>query len=454
MNKNSLNESNLNKSQIEKLTVKITDVDKLLESSMTQSLNKTNEFKTNNSIEFKNNEQYKTPNLNSPPRKSDKIELTSDKKYSPVSLSTIIGENLLALSTLTSEDNVEISDDCKTNIPINPSTRYLPVTINYKSRCKLMPIDEDKETNSKSRPSSIGSSNAFMESTKKSTALEQIVKRKMVGGNGLIQEIIQEFQKKCVKNDNSTYTKGSKKFVKKLVKSLEKSIHEDENETEDLIENNKFIEKSDDISQLNQINNVNYSDRYSGTSSVTISLKSSDIDSGGSEPSSPTLSTSPDYNWSTKVRADIENNLNKSSSTKHKNIQWIPLPDDTNLPRTSSALSMKSRSSSRSSSNKSPCISPITEDNSQQRFFNNKKPYWSWSYGINNSTGRRGSTGERYPVCDSGYAEQSSEHSLMIQSFLAEYEASHSFIQDIDTSSDRRSSFGRASSILSRSIRV
>ncbi|KAK0183508.1 hypothetical protein PV327_001545 [Microctonus hyperodae] len=449
INNNSLNKSNLNESQLEKLTVKITDVDKLLESSMTKSLNKTNEFKINNSMELNNSNNQTTPT-----RKSDKDESTSNKKYSPVSLSTIIGENLLALSELTSETDEEISDDCKTNVAINPSSRYLPVTSNFKERCKLMPIDEDKETISKSRKISIGSSNAFMESTKKSTALEQIVKRKMVGGNGLIQEIIQEFQKKCVKNDNPTFTKGSKKFVKKLVKSLEKSIHEDENDSENLMENNKFDKKFDDILQLNQTNKVNNSDRHSGTSSVTISLKSSDTDSAGSEPSSPTFSPSPDYNWSTKVRSDIENNSKKPSPTKHNNTQWIPLPADVILPRTSSALSMKSRSSSRSSSNKSPCISPITEDNSQQRFFSNKKPYWSWSHGINNTIGRRGSPADRYTVCDSGYAEQTSEHSLMIQSFLAEHEASQSFIQDMDTSSDRRLTFGRAPSILSRSIRV
>lgn len=127
--------------------------------------------------------------------------------------------------------------------------------------------------------------------------------------SGLLQDIIDEFRKKCRVSRKQKSTPGSRNFVKKLVDVLEQSVDQSCDVS--------FISSVHPVEDGNEIDLSDHESIYI-TNSTSTSLKNSDSDVYASSPS-------PDMNWSTVANTGAH-------PIEDEDVFWIPLPKKP-LPR-------------------------------------------------------------------------------------------------------------------------
>lgn len=195
---------------------------------------------------------------------------------------------------------------------------------------------------------------------------EQVHSKEDVSNNsGLLQDIIEEFRKKCEITQKQKITPGSRNFVKKLVDVLEQSV--------DHSYDGSFISSVHPGDTNNNHDDYQLSDHESDmyhTNSTSISLKNSDSDVYAS-------STSPDINWS------MQANTGAHPVEEDEEVYWIPLPKKPPARINSRNSVSIERCSSRPSKTKSPitrspCLSPIRGEY-KQGFYNYDSQRHIWT---------------------------------------------------------------------------
>ncbi|CAD6236188.1 GSCOCG00008093001-RA-CDS [Cotesia congregata] len=131
--------------------------------------------------------------------------------------------------------------------------------------------------------------------------------------SGLLQDIIEEFRKKCRVSRKQKSTPGSSNFVRKLVDVLERSVDQSCDVS--------FISSVHPVEEEHEIDLSDHESIYN-TNSTSISLKNSDSDVYAS-------STSPDMNWSTVANTGAHPIEDEDEDV---DVFWIPMPKKP-LPR-------------------------------------------------------------------------------------------------------------------------
>ncbi|XP_057340782.1 uncharacterized protein LOC130677894 [Microplitis mediator] len=184
--------------------------------------------------------------------------------------------------------------------------------------------------------------------------------------SGLLQDIIEEFRKKCEITQKQKITPGSRNFVKKLVDVLEQSVdHSYDGSFISSVYHEEDTNNNHDDYQLSDHESEMYH-----TNSTSISLKNSDSDVYAS-------STSPDMNWS------MQANTGAHPVEDEEEVYWIPLPKKPPTRINSRNSISPERCSSRPSKTKSPvtpspCLSPIRGEY-KQGFYNYDSQRHIWT---------------------------------------------------------------------------
>ncbi|XP_017893060.1 uncharacterized protein LOC108632779 isoform X2 [Ceratina calcarata] len=268
----------------------------------------------------------------------------------------------------------------------------------------------------------------FLNSRKKSTDLENVVKsKKTIREKSLVQEIIETLSAKINKsivprhNDNLVDPAGKQNFVKKLVDALEKS---EMNKTKENVVKKYSIIEEDSSSE-------------SEDKSFLTSASPKDTESD-SEPRSSNVIDNENQSFDcSDLTIHDEQTVEEDDS-----VYWIPVPR-CKLPRSSSLLSIISRLSSES---QSPCVSPISE-----RKFDSSGQSASDSTLKRTSISRKLFRIDETIVFDSGYSDKSDKSAMSSEYSTTDYTWSeldtlNDFEADISSSTFNRS-IGRKSFI-------
>ncbi|XP_063992749.1 proteoglycan 4-like [Diachasmimorpha longicaudata] len=205
-------------------------------------------------------------------------------------------------------------------------------------------------TNQKnSRPSSRSSTveeeeEAFIVSSRKSTAMENIIRKERRSDTSLIRDIIDEFEEKCRTSPRPSSTSpGPTTFVEKLVKALERhDTNEDYDKYLNCHRETEVYSSEGSNEKGHEGGSEESSDTDMKSTASSTSLNFKDSESGSeSESRSPTLSSEPDYDWLMKAKeAEEELKDKEPEEEEDEDVFWVPV--DMSVFETNSMLSMGS----------------------------------------------------------------------------------------------------------------
>ncbi|XP_015596999.1 uncharacterized protein LOC107268590 [Cephus cinctus] len=239
----------------------------------------------------------------------------------------------------------------------------------------------------------------FMNSKKKSTTLERIVKSSIRTEKSLVDEVIEGLNEKLCKQtiNSNKEAVASRNFVKKLVYALE-------NNKQPTIDGCLPL---DDVPEEDGFN-TGSDEEVKSESSTSISFKSTDSDTDQTRPIKSPFSELT-YDLGHIKPEENDGRKSRTGVIDEDGVYWIPM-NRFKLPRTSSLLSMMSRISGNSGPRQSPCMSPI------RRMTDDDQSSWGSTYDKKYSTKLLRTNDTR--VIDSGYSDRSSAVSSSDRSWL------------------------------------